>query len=218
MNLLSNPTQEELFDLWCEDLIEAGFIRKVLKTKDIPPFILLKEKYFFSEHKRIKYAGTKREIEVTDRKKHVIEKGTLYTPDRMIIWEPEAEGIFYRNLEERREKKEGMDCHFYSVTDWGSEVTHVDVKAPPGYGGMNSSDASFSVKSKLVYEKHSIKIAKVYNSPNKVVKNVKPYLWLDTFTPSRYYFTDKTGKPRKISNWKPRTLEAFLAEKFDIQN
>jgi hypothetical protein len=103
-----------------------------------------------------------------------------------------------------------MLAHLLSLDDSFGHVSYVEIKAPPGYGGRHNSDAAFAVKQKWLWDQDSIYINKTYNYPNKTVKDVSPYLWLKTFTPSRYLFTDKLTKKRIISNWKPRSLQEFI--------
>lgn len=205
MQVLSpDITQEELFQLWCDDLIAAGYIQSVIEHKDIKPFVL--------------YPGLvkSREVTVYSPKKNIpkkiVEKKTLlepiqYTPDRVIIWDIKARGVFFNTKEEFPETY--FVGHEY-VTGSGKFFSLVEVKAPPGYGNKHGSDQSFRVKQKWVWEKYNLYVNKVYNYPNKRVKVTTPYLWLSTFTPDRYFYTDKKMEPRTISRWKPVRLQEFL--------
>lgn len=214
MKKLDNPTQEELFDLWCDELVEAGFIKKVQKQNEAKTFTLGQETYCIRTSKKVLYKGTSRErIKVTTSKITIIPEVT-YTPDRVIFWTDKAYYLFFKNTTDYIASEEEIpyvflaDCIMYDGNP--VYVSYVDVKAPPGYGGRNNSDVSLSIKSKWVWNEYGTYINKVYNYPNKKVKNVNPYLWLKTFTPLRYFYTDKLTKRRTISNWKPRTLKEFL--------
>lgn len=212
MEILDNPSQEEFFDLWCEELIKEGYIKKVLKQEEIPFSIVL-------------FDGLKQtaRIRMTNRTQTLLEPVT-YKPDRVILWEDKSRGIFFTPLEEYRE------CYFvgqYIPMYDGCWMSPAEVKAPPGYGGGNSSDVSFAVKQKWVYAKAKIFVNKVFNYPNALVKMTKkgkltgkrkykrpdPYLWMMTFTPTRYFYTDRKFDTRIISKWPARTLQEFLKTK-----
>jgi hypothetical protein len=206
MQILDNSTQEELFDLWCEELIKKGYIKKVLKQEEISWIILFNALIQTREVNKVLYAGTPKE-----KVKVVTEKNTLlnevkYRPDRLIFWDKSAKDLFFTDINDYQ------TC--YMVGQYSSKedayMSAVEVKAPPGYGGKHGSDESFRVKQKWVMTKSYVYVNKVYNYPNKKVKNTKPYLWLETFTPERYFYTDKKLDLRKISNWEPRTSEGFI--------
>jgi len=160
---------------------------------------------------KVIYKGTKREqVKTTVETKPFMSEVT-YTPDRTIIWNSKAKNIFYTDLDEYLVGK--VHKAPILLADLNSKlemVSYVDVKAPPGYGNRHGSDVSFSIKSKWIWESYSAYINKVYNFPNKKVANIQPYLWLKTFTPKRYLYSDKLVKLRTIKNWVPKTLEQFL--------
>lgn len=204
MVLLDNPTQEELFDLWCEELIKAGYIESVLTTKELDAIVL--------------FEGFKQKItiekQLKTKIKTIIKEDTLlhpatYTPDRLVFWTPKAKDIFFRTLNSRNTSYfighyDELQLKYYSA---------IEVKAPPGYGGSHTSDAAFAVKQKWLWSLTNIYVNKVYLAPNKKVKTGDIYLWLSTFTPERYFYTDKATKPRTFSKWVPRTLAEFIEAK-----
>lgn len=203
MKKLNNPTQEDLFDLWCDDMLEAGFLLKVLKASDlVNPMVLFDGLFHDVPVEHIDKNGN-----ITEKiKKVTLLSRITYKPDRILYWAPKAKDIFYNDLKTPRE------AYFFAQTNptTGEVFSCAEIKAPPGYGGANTSDASFRVKQKWVYEKLGIFVNKVYNKPNSAGKNSKLYLWPATFTPARYFYMDKKPELRKISAFVPITLEEFL--------
>ena len=58
-------------------------------------------------------------------------------------------------------------------------------------------------------------VNKVYNYPMGKTKKGKfkaegPYLWMRTFTPTRYFFTDKTFTAKSIKNWNALPIDNWL--------
>ena len=205
MDKLKNPTLEDWFDVWCEELIDTGYIQQVIKTEDLPKMVLSDKVYVEEEYEKVLYKGTKREsIQKRTRKKVRLE-GITYRPDRLIIWAPKAKGLFHIPIEE-----DSVDNSLFLSHKKGDLVyTPIEVKAPPGYGGRNTSDASFAVKQKWVWAVHKILVQKVYLYPLKSGKKIKDYLWLNTFTPTRYLWTDGLTTKRTISKWKVVTFEEY---------
>jgi bifunctional DNase/RNase len=76
--------------------------------------------------------------------------------------------------------------------------SYIDVK--PGFTKQHSVTEVFSLKRGLMLEKHGINVQKV------VIED----LFKHTFTPTRYLLTDSGRQPRKITEWKPISLETFL--------
>ena len=206
MKKLDNPSQEELFELWVDELIKEGYILSY--DSDPIPFTL------FDEHKK---EGVK------------LLSSTQYKPDGRIIWADKAKDIFFTTEKTPKKYK-----NIYFLAERYTETTpgimkkrnsfyssYLDVKSPPGSGKKNSSDASFIPKRTWMWDKFKIHVNKVYNYPNAFVKNKdksikrlkapRPYLWAQTFTPTRYLWTDKLTKERTINKWTVRTLEEFLS-------
>lgn len=204
------PTQEELFDLWCEEAIEAGYIVYVDKLPK--PLELTPEVAYTWSTERIVYKGTSREDNRVDQHKRVLFNNMTYRPDRIIYWTFKAKNILFRGIEEW--KKPG-DEFFYGHFDFDQNYwwSAVDVKSP--FPGKNCSDATFDVKKKIVWDKFRIYINKSVNYPVKEKKrkrprkNFKGFLWPMTWTPKRYIYSDKLTLKRKITNWKIRLIDEF---------
>lgn len=222
---LNNPTQEEWFDFWAEELIQAGYITKLYKQEIKGWELLPKIEIKYVEHK-VLHEGTTREKLKTLNKSYVLHQSVSYTPDRVIIWDKKALNVFFTELDSIQHFGKPK-CYFIAQwsTDINAFITVLDVKSP--FGKNNSSDVSFSIKKKLVWDKEHIYVNKSVNYPNKLLKNPEAnYLWAATFTPERFYYTDRLAvnkakpipyrtQPNKkgVPLFKMRTLEEFLSTK-----
>lgn len=211
MQKLINPTQENWFDFWAEDAIKLKFIKKVI-LQDTPFIIQLPIKHRIVEKTTV-YSGSKivRE-EIDGEKEKIALNGIEYGCDRIILWDEISEGIFYC-LHENWNIHTSREYFVAHRLPSGAVVSFLDVKAPAGYGGSNSSDVSFSINSKLVYTLYGYYINKVMLIPNKKLTTdyqKSKYLWLSTYTPERYFITDGLTKARTISNYKPITIKQFI--------
>ena len=218
MDRIDGWSEEDWFACWAEQLKQAGFIHNYLVGKEVEPLTLFK-----------------RLDRVTDKKKVKILDSVTYKCDVLVYWTAKAKDIFFQEFSVEDPKRTYFWAHKVDNSDlWCSPA---EIKAPPGYGGMNTSDASFTILHKWVYDKFGIMINKVYNKPTQVIKypkthivkgkkvphpqrgmfkrfkNPDPYLWMMTFCPERYLYTDKKLEPRRISTFDPITLEQFLASK-----
>lgn len=202
---LTNPSQEDWFVFWLTELKEAGYIEEWFDQNDIEPFVVTEPTYYTTFTDKVLYKGTARERIKRTNKVVTLLKGNTYTPDFRIVWTPKAEHVFFTELN-TIEYTEPIRTYFLAE----DLVSYIDVKAPPGYGSTNCSDVSFAINRNVLYRDIGVYINKVYNMPNKKVKVIKPYLWLSTFTPQRFFWTDKLTKERSISNFTPRSLEEFL--------
>jgi len=198
MEKLKDPTLEDWFRFWLQELQDNGYIRKFTETKDMYPFILFEGKKFKG---KVLHADGKSRIKT---KSHL--EPIQYTPDFLIMWADKAKGIFYIPIEEDTVDNTKMLSHRHN----GLDFTPIEIKAPPGYGGRNTSDASFRVKQKWVWEKYEIFVQKVYLYPLKSMPKSTKYLWQNTFTPSRYFKTDGLRAFRTINKWVPLQLDYFL--------
>jgi hypothetical protein len=200
MEKLYNPTLENWFEFWAQDLIDRGYILKLLKTKDMLPFVLF-------EGLSIVGAVKNKKDKFVSRKKNQLER-IVYTPDFTIIWAEKAKNVFYIPFEEDTLLNHKLLSHTHN----GLDYTPIEVKAPPGYGGRNTSDASFRVKQKWTWEKYQVFVQKVYLYPLKPMKSSTLYLWQNTFTPTRYFKTDGLTKDRSINKWNPIHVDLFITK------
>lgn len=201
MEKLSNPTQEEWFDMWAQELVDAGYIDEVVSHPNVPTFQLFK--------------GLSKPY---DKKKNVILNPVAYTPDRIIKWNSKAAGIFYTPFD--GEDRDWDNCYFKPQYS-GFYYSLVEVKGPTGNQKAYGQDFKFTQK--WLWANTEQYVQKVMLAPIKPMKNNLQYLWATTFTPKRFLYTDglSTNKnkpvawrtiPNKkgIPNWEVRTLEEFI--------
>jgi hypothetical protein len=206
MEKLHKPNLEDWFLIWIQYLIDNKYIAKFQFKHGVPSFVLY-------EGQRIDGVA--------------LLFPATYKPDGRIYWTKKAEGIFYTHLQKDTDLKES--CYFLADRydkEYDGFVSYCEVKAPPGYGRSNTSDAAFAIQQKWLWSSYRIYVNKVFLYPLKAVNNEKPYLWPTTFTPERYMFTDKTLTPRTIPNarkskkdatrvaaWLPVMWEEFIKKK-----
>lgn len=205
---LTNPTQEELFDLWAHEALEAGILTHVNWTPE--QGLVFDGVQHIEEIPKVIYKGTKRERVKIVKKKTTLFTPIVYGPDRIIYWNADFLGVLFDTVDDWRTKD---TCYFKANFDkirGGIYYSVLDVKSP--FGGKNSSDVSFAVKRAWIWERYKIFVNKVKLYPIKKRATGK-YLWTSTFTPARYFWTDGLTKHRTISNWKPKRIETFLDNK-----
>ena len=121
-------------------------------------------------------------------KEQAILLPSIYTPDFVIYWEPKAIGIFVQIFGNEAGNKKLTTPFLCSVDEM---ISVVETKADFDKNNM-SRLANNNIK--FVYEKYKVYVDMV----NK------------TFTPDRYFMTDKTFKPRKLNYKNVRTLSEFI--------
>lgn len=115
-----------------------------------------------------------------------------YTPDFNIYWEEKAEGIFVTDIGNKVSNKK-IETPF--ISNYG--LTIVETK---GDWDQNNMTRLATNNIKMVWELHE-----------QYVQLIKiPSFFGKTFTPSRYLFTDKTMKPRKMKYKNVRTISQFI--------
>jgi len=219
MEIMTNPTQEEWFDEWAKELITAGYIEKVL-TQDIKGWRIYDGEVIEYEEPKILFAGTPREKIKMVKKKYILHRPVDYTPDRVIFWTQKSKDLFFTDV---KEIVNGDVMYFLGHKLPDRYITVLDVKSP--FGGKNSSDVSFSIKKKWVWEKERVYVNQAVMYPIKPLKSVVKYLWPSTFTPKRFLHTDRLKGtklnptclrtiPNKkgVPNWQVRTLEEFIEQ------
>jgi len=197
--LLDKPTQEELFLLWIAEAILAGFILDYTPEDEIDAFVLFEGLSYQWIDVKIIYQGTKRETEKLSPKTDKLLEPTRYTPDGVIIWNDLAKNVLFNDLFEKG------DAYFKAQFVDEKWVTILDVKAPTGTNRM--ADLPFSFTRKMMWMEHKLYVNKVMICPPKPL--AKNYLFSDTWTPGRYFLTDKMTKERSIP-FKADTAEQFL--------
>jgi hypothetical protein len=204
---LDNPTQEEWFDIWCEELLATGYLDEVVTHPNVPTFQLFK--------------GLDKPY---GKKKNVVLRGTSYTPDRVLKWNSKAGGIFYTPFD--GDNEDWNSCYFKPQYESGGGFYYsiAEVKGPTG--NQDSYGVKFNFTQKWLWQNTEQYVQKVMLAPIKPLKNNLPYLWASTFTPNRFLYSDKlmTNKnkpipyrtiPNKkgVPNWEVRSLQAFIEQK-----
>jgi hypothetical protein len=117
----------------------------------------------------------------------------IYTPDAKIIWNPRvAKGILYNDISEISYKR--IDNVPFLAID---SVSYVEIKPAHDFQNMTRL---VKLNQKWVWDKHK-----------EFVNIITPQkLFNETFTPSRYFFTDKSTQHRKINYKNILTIDEFI--------
>jgi len=198
MEKLTNPTQEEWFDMWAEELLVAGYIDELVAHPHVPTFEL--------------FPGYSKPY---GKKKNTIMRPVSYTPDRIIRWNAKAAGIFYTPFD--GDNEDWDKCYFKpQYTEFGNYYySLIEVKGPTGNQKAYGSDFKFTQK--WLWANTEQYVQKVMLMPAKSLKKTDQYLWNSTFTPERFLWTDKLSKLRTIPSTKGvpklivKTLEDFVS-------
>ena len=178
--------EERYFSWWCDELIEAGYIREVKYHPE--PFSL----------------SDKVSMTRVGKNSKTLFQPHEYTCDARIEWQDNALGVFFRRwLSEYKQEP-------YFLTTTIPNYSYVEVKPP---FDQNGKTAQARINCKWVFEKYGLYVHIVVPRPQNK-KNRKGYaptktLFTETFTPQRYLLTDGATQQRKLP-YKPRTLEEFL--------
>ena len=205
MEKLTNPTQEEWFDMWAQELLDAGYIDEFISHPDVPTFEL--------------FPGFSKPY---GKKKNTIMRPVSYTPDRIIKWNIKAKDIlfvpFTGNAENWDKCYFNAQRHFEDKLRPSTEFYYslIEIKGPTGNQKAYGSDFKFTQK--WLWANTGQYVQKVMLMPAKALKKTDQYLWNSTFTPERFLWTDKLSKLRTIPSTKGvpklivKTLEQFLNE------
>lgn len=122
----------------------------------------------------------------------------IYTADFLVEWEDCARGIFFNDMNFASNNK----AFFYANSGGHEEDYYSFIECKPKFDMHNMTRVA-TINVKWVWDKYGeyVQIVKPLGGPKA--------LFQATFTPSRYRFTDKTLKPRKLK-WKPRSLVEFV--------
>lgn len=203
---------ERFFRWYCEDLIEAGFIKRLDREPEtllvLPEFNHYREKHFVRKE--------------NEKEEFTLLQSVTYTYDFRIIWEKKAFDIFTEIY--------SYDTHFvYNVPTFISHlktiggdkevVSYVDVKphsaAARFGGGKNASYYTFPIIQKYLMMAYSLYINKVIPIPSGKHGRTT-CLFAETFTPKRYRYTDKSLKKRTMHHKPIRSLSSFVKYKSKI--
>lgn len=191
-----NPQSDEevYFGWWIDDLLEADLIAEVDRFK-----LELASKcdfqFTFCESLKTK---TKFDGKITS-----LLTDSSYTGDCKIVWNRSAfNRLTLTPLSSITPEHYRLHKSWFYLLD--GKTSYIDVK--PEYQNPKHS-YRFGEKQRTLFMETGVYVQKI----------VPQVLFADTFTPSRYLFTDKTRRLRKIK-WKVRTLKEFLDRFLSMPN
>jgi len=190
MENLLDSNEEKYFWWWANELKDIGFIEKIeLQPKPFDLSSSIKSVYDKQLKTKIK------EVEETLLNKHI------YTTDVKITWNKSALDIFTTLLDSRVKKTENRSLTYIisQINENNEIISYVEVK--PSFDQNNMTRLA-KINQKWVWEKHGLFVNIVI--PEKHFNK--------TFTPKKFLFTDKSGKPRKIKYKNIVTLDKLTSK------
>jgi len=168
-------SQEELYFQWMlDDLVKNNIITRYMYESNT---FKLSDAHKYVYNKKLVTKLKPTELSLLDE--HV------YTPDFLIEWNSDFNGIFYRYIE-----NEGYTTKppFFAVKSLknGKPYTFFEVK---GTFDRNNMTRLFRLNQKWLYDKYKLYVHQV----------TIPDLFKHTFTPERYLKTDSSRQLRKIN-------------------
>jgi hypothetical protein len=187
--------EETYFEWYLKDLLASGIIVNYFRPKPIeivPPLEAV-------IHKK----NTKNKIAT-------ILQGITYEADFVIEWNVESPHYeaFTKSIDYLTEKTYSRPFFVHEAVQHPYPYSLVDVK--PNFNSSRAhSNTSFPIKQKLIALICGLYVHKIVLFPNGKKKATKNHLFPATFTPSRFFYTDKDGSLRKI-NFKTRTIDEYI--------
>lgn len=201
-------SSERYFEYWLDELKEEGFVKNYIREHKT--YVLADKRTYFKERK----LKTKTLLEEKTLFNHI-----TYTPDYYIEFTERALKYFIHEtpFEEKdtipNEKGELKSLLFFNsklrVEGENIYTVLVDVKPPASairFSGSLGSSREFPIKQRMMFDVHNLYVNKI------VPTGTKNSLFYETFLPKRYKLTDRTKKPRKLSEieLKCKSLKEFL--------
>lgn len=188
MENLLDSNEEKYFWWWSSELKNKGFIKNIELQPD--PFDLSSSiKSVYDKQLKTKT----KEVEETLLNKHI------YTTDVKITWDKSALDVFTTLINSRVKKtdKRSLVYIISQLNENNEIISYVEVK--PTFDQNNMTRLA-KINQKWVWEKHGLFVNIVI--PEKHFNK--------TFTPKKFLFTDKSGKPRKIKYKNIVTLDKLI--------
>lgn len=202
---------EEYFEWWLNELSQNGFIKHYEREKTT---FVVREPAKYGKYKRYKSK------EKTVQEFNLFPK-IKYTSDYTIEWTEKAEYYFYEEINPAKVFQFGKPifiAHRSIEEEDGVPIekilSYVDVKptnAVARAGGRVSSSVTFPLKNRMLWEEHGIFVNKVVPIP-MAKAGYNSALFIESFTPTRYLFTDGGKQKRKIK-FNVVTLKQYVAQK-----
>lgn len=181
-----DSNEEMHFNWWLDELKDAGYIKQYCRAQSF----ILSEPVQFS----ILIPRKKIDDKIENRE---LLSGHIYTPDRYIIWDKPAREIFIRPIDNVM-LPEWKNIPFPAKYDEAIDEYFSLVEVKPAFD-QNNMTRLFIINQKWMMHKFGLYVIKI--TPKK--------LFQQTFTPVRYHFTDKSGKPRLI-DYKTTSLQEYV--------
>jgi len=184
------------FSWWLQELKEAGYIKEIIHQP---------KAYSLSQQFNVDYFELYKKKEGGKYVSEEILPAHIYTPDVKIIWDQSAIDVFATPLLGIARKKKSRSFQkiiCQQELQWKDDPSALYfsiIELKPAFDQNNMTRLA-KINIKWVWEKHG-----------EFVQVIIPEKHFDkSFTPQRYFFTDKTGKPRKIKYKNVKTLKEFL--------
>lgn len=187
-----DSNEEMYMDWWLQELKSKGYIKEIIHQPQ--SFVLLEEGIssdYFVPYKKKEGGKT-----VTES----LMKESVYTTDIQVIWDESALDIFTTLIDSNIRKKKGQAlmfilCQYCDLTK--KYYSYIEVK--PAFDQNNMTRLA-RTNIKWVWDKYK-----------EYVNIVVPEKHFNkTFTPTKYFFTNLSGKPRKINYKNIVTLKEFI--------
>lgn len=187
---------EGYFDWWAAEAIACGFLDSVHLVQRFTLTMPI------TEHRQ-KQLKTK--MSWKDKK---ISRGVTYEPDRALFFNMHDKrqmamvDQYFRSDEKDMIYYASSPQGYFKCAQWGNYmVCVIDIK-PPVVAMRQASGNMFPIKQALLWEQ-GLFVQKVILIPSTKNKNFSTFLFAATWTPDRFYRTDKSGAPRTI-HYKPK--------------
>jgi len=178
-------SNEELyFSWWCDTLKDKGIIKRYLYESNT---------FKLSEPKSFIY--TKKLVTKVKTLKGSLLDAHEYTPDFIIEWNTEYDGIFYRDINKVYSHKPP----YFAMQSKKNESVYslFEIK---GSFDRNNMTRLFRLNQKWLYDKYDLYVDLL----------IIPDLFKRTFIPDRWFYTDSGRQPRKINFGVKRFNEYFM--------
>jgi hypothetical protein len=183
--------EERMFYLYCEELQEAGFIKR-FTFHDIS--FTLSEKVTYEWIKKLKTKENKTES--------TLLQPHIYSPDFWIEWDCKAYNKFYLDIHDGKNKLDSVPF-INNIDNNGNDIgSYIEIK--PSFD-MNNMTRLFVINSKWMYQEHRIYVQKI------IPIGKKNCLFANTFVPQKAMFTLKTNKPKKYK-FETKSLEQYVMD------
>jgi hypothetical protein len=186
-------SKEEVYMMWYfQELKDAGILYDFVYHPET--FNLIDGFYYLTHEEKPRSVKKHR---------YTLSGSHSYTPDYLMKWNMNCE---HRNKLSKSLTKYSLHNFIVPFVHNGTRFfrqfncTYIDVK--PEFIKRSGDAYAFSLLRGLMLKEHGINVQKV------VIED----LFKHTFTPARYLLTDTGRQSRKITKWKPISLETFLTK------